>query len=99
MTCRRLNVLIVLLFVLEVRLPKDHLVITEHWSPYKQQFFNCDDRWFQLRTVWGRGGRRGRGKGEGGRLEGSGISEPVRLNGSNVYENAADERFRLANSL
>ena len=39
------------------------------------------------------------GKGEGGRLEGSGISEPVRLNGSNVYENAADERFRLANSL
>ena len=41
----------------------------------------------------------GGGRGEGRRLEGSGISEPVRLNGSNVYENAADDRFRLANSL
>ena len=47
--------------------------------------------------MWGRGGRRV--KGERGRLEDSGISEPVRLNGSNVYENAADDRFRLANSL
>ena len=38
----------------------------------------------------------GRGKGEGRRLEGSGISEPVRLNGSNVYENAADDRFSFS---
>ena len=37
-----------------------------------------------------------RGKGGGRRLEGSGISEPVRLNGSNVYENAADDRFSLS---
>ena len=44
-------------------------------------------------------GEGGRGKGEGRRLEGLGISEPVRLNGSNVYENVADDRFRLANSL
>ena len=41
----------------------------------------------------------GGGGGKVGRLEGSGISEPVLLNGSNVYENAADDRFRLANSL